>query len=304
MAKAHREHLKQSFKKVDYMCATSDIWTRSNKSFIAVSVHYFEEFTLKSKFIACEFFPGRHTHDRVAKKLNEIFDRYGISSKVCFITTDGAGEYIAALKHFGDNYTSIRFHENLNWLNSDDDVDDRYKIAGGSGSNFKLNDQNVNGNESSILTSDSDSDSDDEMDRDQFIYNDESALGGIENSESFQIEELPLLLGKLNRIDCAAHKLEKLGKKDALNAKKNDINYSDLYDRAFGKLKEIWNFKESRLSAEIFARITGRKLIGPHRIRWLKECEAVSKLVNIYCHLISFNSEFWIISILFLFLLL
>ena len=48
---------------------------------------------IQSKFIACEHFPGRHTHDRVAKKLSEIFKRFGIIERVFYITTDNAGEY-------------------------------------------------------------------------------------------------------------------------------------------------------------------------------------------------------------------
>lgn len=289
MARDHRECLKQSFENVEFMCATTDIWTRSNRSFIAVSVHYFEELTLKSKFIACDFFPGRHTHDRVANKLNEIFGRYDICDKVFFVTTDGAGEYTAAFKYFGDNYTSFRFQENLDWLDGDggsgggvdDDVAAENAGVSASSSKSNANEQNVNKNKSD--TSAPDSDSDDEMGDDQFINLDENernftanSSAAIDASDCFRIEELPTSLGKMNRIDCAAHMMDKLGKKDALNAS-NDACYSDLYDRTFGKLESIWNVKESRLNAEIFTRKTGRKMIRPHRIRWLKTWEAVSK---------------------------
>lgn len=79
----------------------------------------------------------------------------------------------------------------------------------------------------------------------------------------------------MNRIGCSSHMLDKVGKKDALKANVNKA-YAAMYDRVFATLNTIWAQKDSRLSAEIFTRTTGRKLIGPHRIRWLKTYDAVS----------------------------
>lgn len=300
LAKSNRQQMRELFKDVDFLCATSDIWSRSNKSFIAVSVHFFSpnSFDLQTKFIACEYFPGQHTNDRVAHKLNSIFDGYDILKKVFFITTDGAGEYTAALKYYGNNYQSIRLHhseeDNLDWLHN---VGASGRSFANHGSNSNSDQENANENVTTDSCLDSDID-DDENDDDIFINvdNDEinnnlnqsptAAAAAVtdattttarEESHSFHIEELPeLLLENMNRIDCSAHKLDKLGKIDALNAKNNDPDYSDLYDRAFSKLEAIWSLKESRLNAELFTKITGKKLIGPHRIRWLKTCDAVS----------------------------
>lgn len=44
----------------------------------------------------------------MTEKLKFIFERYGILGKVFFITTDGAGEYTAALKRYGDDYRSLQ----------------------------------------------------------------------------------------------------------------------------------------------------------------------------------------------------
>lgn len=63
---------------------------------------------MKTEFIACELFEGHHTNDKVAEKLNGIFQRFEILEKVYFITTDGAGEYVAAFKYHSDNYRSIQ----------------------------------------------------------------------------------------------------------------------------------------------------------------------------------------------------
>lgn len=267
------------FESIDYFSATSDIWSRFNQSFIAVSVHYFEPISLelKTSFIACERFYGSHTHDKVAEKLHSIFDRFSILKKVFFITTDGAGEYVAALKKFGDNYKSIQslskqsdidwFHENVN----DDSTDAGIDTA----------------NEHDIEILDSDNDFED-FDYDSIVRNEcenNSIASETESDDRFivhdlfdNIQSIPMLKN-MNRVSCSSHKLDKVGKIDAIKAKE-DADYAALYDNVFKTLKEIWAQKESRLKAEIFFRITGRKLIGPHRIRWLKTHDAVINLLT------------------------
>lgn len=86
--------MKAKYRNVEYMSATSDVWERSNRSYIAVSVHYFDDnLVLHTEFIACERFMGHHTNDKVAEKLRSIFDRFEIVDKVFSITTDGTGEF-------------------------------------------------------------------------------------------------------------------------------------------------------------------------------------------------------------------
>lgn len=292
----------KTFMDIPYFCATSDVWSRSNRSFIAVSVHYFElnSFQLKTKFIACEHFPGRHTHDKVAEKLNAIFARYGILEKVFFVTTDGGSEYVAAFKYFGDNYRSIHLlnaeEEDLTWLHNVVGNDGSSSSSGASTSAAAAaadadgsSDSNLNqtANEDDLEL---ESDSDSEMDSDNpdlFVHTENASnrtqrqnfVDVDENSDSnsFVIHELPALpLMNANRVDCGAHKLDKLGKIDALDAKRNDPDYAEIHDRVFDKLARIWSLKESRLNAELFERMTGKKLTGPHRIRWLKTFESVS----------------------------
>lgn len=116
----HRQHLKKLFQKINHMCATSDIWSRSNVSFIAVTVHFYcpKTLELQSRFIACSHFPGSHTANKISEKLNLIFEEYGILNKVAYITTDSASNYLASLKYHGDNYQSHRMEHT--WLDVDD----------------------------------------------------------------------------------------------------------------------------------------------------------------------------------------
>lgn len=297
MAENQRKALRESFEKVEYFCATSDVWSRSNISFIAVSVHYFQpnSFELQTKFIACEHFAGRHTNDKVTHKLASIFDRYDIKNKVHFVTTDGGSEYVAAFKYSGDNYRSFQL-SNANDVDfvrpggaiadvSYGDNDDNDTSASGSPSGLI---QNCNEN---ILESESGADDDDDDDPDvvmRSISDDDnhddaqsSSNDKNSNSETFHIHELPdQLLTNINRIDCSSHKLDKLGKIDVKQALGHDQQYDSLHKRTFTKLDAIWKLKDSRISAEIFHRITGKKLTIPHRIRWLKTNEAVSSLIS------------------------
>lgn len=268
------------------MSATTDIWERSNRSYIAVSVHYFDDnLKLHTDFIACERFTGRHTNDKVAEKLREIFDRFGILGKVFFITTDGAGEYTAAMKYFGDNYRSV---QNLN-----SEVDFDWLLASNNPPDHSLNsdsvvseddDQNSDTDESlmvrdaidlrtmpyTVAPSDTESTNtnDPRQDEERFIVREL-----FSSSESEPTDLLP----NLNRIGCSAHLLDKLGKKDALNAS-SDERYANKYKQVFDKLEKIWDIKNSRLYAEAYSSITGHQILGPHRIRWSKTFDAVSCL--------------------------
>lgn len=264
-----------------------------------MSLHYFETdtFELQTKFIACEPFPGNHTHDRVAKKLHGIFDRFDIVNRVFFVTTDGAGEYTAAFKYFGDNYRTIHLmnasDENFDWMDrSGVGGDDDGAGTSGNGSGLDPNSTKIAANSHS-----SDSDCDDE-DPDLFVrvhYGDSDTDGNVDSayrnleqeseSELFRLHEQSFsphpLLANMNRIDCSAHKLDKLGKIDVELAAGQDNVYDIYHKRVFDKLNAIWNLKDSRLKAEIFTRITDKKVTGPHRIRWFKTCEAVNMLFPI-----------------------
>lgn len=233
-----QKKLIELFKNIKYFAATTDIWTRSNLSFIAISVHYFEGFELKTVFIACEHFEGRHTHEKVAEKIKNIFQKFGIEKKVAFMTTDGAGEFTAAFRNFGDNYRSF--------------------LA----ANF----------ERDVFSEDS---AEDELAEDEFST--ESDVVDL-MLPLFTIEEIDQTcdLSFTNRIDCGAHKIDKLASVDSLDALNNDNDYKAVHTETFKTLDGIWSIKNSRFKSEHFFRVTGKKVVRPHNIRWLKHFEAVN----------------------------
>lgn len=289
MAQQMKTKMKEEFKKVQFMSATTDVWSRSNRSYIAVTVHYFDQnWQLQSKFLACERFTSNHTNDKVAEKLRGIFQNYGILEKVFFITTDGAGEYRAALKYHGDNYSSIQF--------LDHDLDFDVLLGTSADLEFETEIQDESDSDMEAASMVRNSYELHSMPYDVRNQNNSNSHNVRTDNEAFTVHELfnsedsLKMLPNMNRISCSAHLLDKLGKNDALLAN-NDSDYDEMFKKVFTKLKAIWAIKESRLSAELFKRITGRQIIGPHRIRWSKTFEAVSKLL-ILCF---FKNKFFIL---------
>lgn len=50
----------------------------------------------------------------------------------------------------------------------------------------------------------------------------------------------------MNRIGCSAHMLDKVGRRDALDAM-NEEKYAEMHNKVFKKLQVIWDQKDSRL---------------------------------------------------------
>lgn len=255
MSQQLRDQMIDEFKEVEYFSATSDMWSRQNKSFIAVTVHFIDKnYQIQSRFIACELFQGNHTHDRVAEKVARIFQRFQISEKVFFITTDGAGEYVAAIKYFGNNSKSLQAIANdpNDWPDDYDDLPPDHK-------------ENLEHEQS-------------ESDDEEYIQVPSCPSLG----ETFTVHDVSeLKLPNTNRIACSSHLFNHLAKDDSLKAR-TDRAYATIYDQVFDKLEAIWKVKDSRLNTEIFQKITGYKLVAPHRIRWLKTFDSVSDVFVIF----------------------
>lgn len=229
---------------------------------------------IHTHFLLLLIIPGRHVNERVARKLNAIFDRFGILGRVRHVTTDNAGEYSAAFKKYGPNYRAVHLltSDGESAVATDADADaDADDAARTSSENTTLK------NAPTLPEADDESDSDNDDDPNLFVRNDDASdsdSADDRDPESFFIKNVDLL-PNMNRVQCSMHKFDKIGKNDAKNAKGKDEMYDMIHGSVFGKLEAIWNQKESRLNAEKFYNITGRKLIGPHRIRFLKTLEAV-----------------------------
>lgn len=180
--------MKELLNQYKYMAATTNVWSRSNLSFIAATAHCVDEKTLETKsfFIACEYFPGRHNKHTVSKKLHSIFSRYEILEKVYFITTDAAGENVAAINVYGDQFRSIIALRDD--INIDDDVENENDEESLDDDDFELHWSDLNQAE---ISANSD-----------FVVMDPF-------EDSNENEPIPML-PKLNRIGCSSHMLDKV----------------------------------------------------------------------------------------------
>lgn len=307
------EKLKKMFEPIPYLSATSDLWSRGARNYIAVNVHYIHAGTgkLETVLIACERFRGRRVHTAVAEKLKNIFSRYGIISKLVAITTDGGGEFKCAARKFGDNYQSFEpllvDREDDDCLFHDDDFDQHpeheyaraneiIELNEEGNSPLMVHEEVLDADSSANgIDSDSDydfmgSDDDEEMlpfgsgQNDNFIvhnlFRGESLISEVRGSALVsQSVFLP------SRIDCGAHGLNCIGKTDSFQANAQSEPYHEMYTAVFMKLNKIWTKSTQKLGKEVFDVYLGnRRILKPHRIRWNRIYDAVSIQEN--CKLI------------------
>ena len=66
--------LKKTFKKLEYVSTTADLWTAHNKSYMGMTAHWIDPPTMQrgKAAIACKRIRGRHTYDVIASEIEEI----------------------------------------------------------------------------------------------------------------------------------------------------------------------------------------------------------------------------------------
>lgn len=210
--------------------------------------------------------PGHHINEMVARKLHTIFDRFGILGRVRYVTTDNAGEYSAAFKNYGLNYRAVH----LSIANDGASSSSQKELPAGDNAAGPSS----TSTENAPTLPETDDESDDDDDPDQYVPNHNPDSSADRDPESFWVEEVTSL-PNMNRVQCSMHKFDKIGKIDAKDAIGKDDMYDMLHEDVFAKLEAIWKQKDSRINSETFYHITGRKLVIPHRIRFLKTLEAV-----------------------------
>lgn len=294
--------MKASFRNIDYFSSTCDFWSRNNKKYLAVNVHFINVITnkIETRLIACERCTGIINNELVAQKLLRIFDRFEILEKVVAVTTDNGGEFIAAFRNFGDNYCSYEAYleerDELLWMGEDDEFEVREintdtdiiptneRVASNGNVLIESREEwdsmknNIDG--SLIENCGSLDDNDIETDGNNINLH---QIDGIQSSLADYYELNPDL-ADINsaylpiRVACAAHTLNLVGKTDSFNALV-DNDYSETYFDAIKKLNAIWKYStNSRKRVELVERILKRRIIKPHRIRWNRINDAVSKV--------------------------
>ncbi|XP_074551363.1 E3 SUMO-protein ligase ZBED1-like [Halichoeres trimaculatus] len=77
---------------------TTDCWTAlTAESYITITCHYIgEDWQVKSVVLLTESLPGRHTADKLAEKLNEAVQQWGLDGRVLACVHDNAANIVAA----------------------------------------------------------------------------------------------------------------------------------------------------------------------------------------------------------------
>ncbi|XP_074034348.1 E3 SUMO-protein ligase ZBED1-like [Leptinotarsa decemlineata] len=101
-------NLQSKIKDVRSVTLTTDCWTSINiESFMAVTIHYIDNFQLHSALLECSSFPQDHTSENLANQLKKVVVTWGLENKILIAVSDNtlnikkAIKYELKWKHFG-----------------------------------------------------------------------------------------------------------------------------------------------------------------------------------------------------------
>uniref|UniRef100_A0A3B3QXA7 BED-type domain-containing protein n=1 Tax=Paramormyrops kingsleyae TaxID=1676925 RepID=A0A3B3QXA7_9TELE len=94
-------NLRAALQAVNFVSTTADIWTSHNKSYMGVTIHWFNPCTLQRNKAApaCKRIRGRHTYDVIAGH-KQIHSSYGVLNKVVTTVTDNGSNFVKAFKTY------------------------------------------------------------------------------------------------------------------------------------------------------------------------------------------------------------
>ena len=238
-----KENIQNELQKASYVCTTADLWSSSNRSFLGVTAHWYNEETLsrKSAALACVRFKGKHSFDKIAAALSQTHANYNIEMKVVMTCTDNGSNMVKAFSEFS----------------------------------VKRQEPEVSVEEA-VSEAESDSDSAEEGDEDNDLARvifDSGVSEAIEASEDNVEVTLP------EHMRCCSHTLNLVATKDAEKALGNAA-YKKLYRQAMAKSSALWNLtSRSTKAADTTSDILGFRLSVPCVTRWNSYYEAVKKII-------------------------
>lgn len=94
--------LKKTIEGQCYLSTTADLWSSHNRSYLGVTVHWIDDSLKRRKVaIACRRFKGRHTYDKIASELEDIFSEYGMTyEKIVACVTDNGSNFVKAFQEY------------------------------------------------------------------------------------------------------------------------------------------------------------------------------------------------------------
>ena len=123
--------IKQELSKADYVCTTADIWSNRKRSFLGITAHVIDGGTLarKSWAISCERFPGTHSFDAIAERLQNNHEKYALDvTKLTKTVTDNATNFAKAFREFGLKEALTEDGEEVSIEEEEDDDDIVFEV--------------------------------------------------------------------------------------------------------------------------------------------------------------------------------
>ena len=91
--------------KATAVCLTTDCWTsRVTTSYMSVTCHFIEDFSMSSCLLDCFEFSDRHTSENLAEELLRVAREWQVDGKVVCCVSDNAANITKAMKMFKWTY--------------------------------------------------------------------------------------------------------------------------------------------------------------------------------------------------------
>lgn len=251
--------LKNLLAKAKYICITADVWTSKAKSFLGVSVHFFDDMMERKSFLlAFRRITGRHTYDVLAQAILSIQKEFNIKRKnITHIVTDGASNFKKMFVVYGPNeQTNERNCESSATTSTEEEME------------LEIED---------VLAP--------ESDENQMYFPPETTYEVLvlENPESnedddFSYDDCEDFTKLPKQMRCIAHTLNLLGTNDFEKMLKlASPKCAEALSSGYSKLKKFWQLNSrSTVVHEPIQRVCKRSFPHPNTTRWNSKFDAIS----------------------------
>lgn len=232
--------LKVLIDKSKYVCITADVWTNKARSFLGISVHFFNEVLQRKSFLlAFRRIKGRHTYAVLAEAILGVQKEFNIKrQKITHIVTDGASNFRKAFVIYGEASDEEEVEiEQL--LGPETDENTVYYPPETMAEVLTLNDPE--------LTEEDD-------------------------DECYDFTTLP------KQLRCLAHALNLIGTTDFEKLlKSSSIKCYESLNSGYSKLKRFWEVNSrSTVAHEIIERVCKRSFPYPNTTRWNSKFDSIT----------------------------
>lgn len=241
---SHIHNLKKEIEKQDYVCATADIWSTKQRSFMGVTLHWIDsDLNRKSVALACKRFSGTHDYKNIGEMLENINLKFGIRPMQIIATvTDNGSNFVKAFRKFAVGDGEREAHEDLQ----------REPFSGAH-------------------------DREEDVDEAEDFYDEEDIIfEQIDVSDN--LNDCRIILS--THVRCASHTLNLIATTDCKNAIQSNVSIRKRHTEVFSKCNILWTKARRPKTAEIIKNALGHTLSYPGVTRWNSYYDSVSQILS------------------------